>query len=48
MIGWFNYVSHMFPNAAIDTEYLDFGVSSQLGIGVRMIEPGVSFLTINL
>ena len=47
---WFNHVSHIYPNATVtlsNTEYLDFGISSQLGIGVRMIEPGVSFLSIN-
>ena len=46
---WFTYVSHVIPNATItlsETEYLDFGISPQLGIGVRMIEPGTSFLAL--
>ena len=46
---WFTYVSHILPNATItlsDTEYIDFGVSPQLGIGVRMNEAGASSLTL--
>ena len=48
---WFTYVSHVIRNATItlwlsETEYLDFGISPQLGIGVRMIEPGTSFLAL--
>jgi hypothetical protein len=41
---WFNYVSTTFPNAKIslsETEYLDFGVSPQVGV---RIEQGVFFL----
>jgi hypothetical protein len=41
---WFNYVSTTIPNAKIslsETEYLDFGVSPQVGV---RIEQGVFFL----